>query len=330
MMDGVTLIAIEEHWMMPELTGALRDLPPGRRDDSLAFNERGDHGQRLEDLGAGRIASMDAQGIDVSVIALTPPGTHPLLPDDAVLLSRAANDLGARAVGDHPTRLRSLSTLPMSAPHEVAGELERAAGLGHVGTMVYGRAGDLPLDDPVFDDFFAAAAELGQPVFLHPQLPSPAVRDASYRGFDPTTELALATFGWGWHLDAATAALRLILRGTFDRHPGLRMVLGHWGEMLLFWLDRADSASRAAGLPRSVSDYVRSHFFITASGMLSPALLHHALAATSVDRLVFSTDYPFQQPTREDIAALLGEFSSDADREKFSSANAAALFGIAL
>jgi predicted TIM-barrel fold metal-dependent hydrolase len=167
-------------------------------------------------------------------------------------------------------------------------------------------------------------------VFLHPQLPSPAVREASYRGFDPTTELALATFGWGWHLDAATAALRLILRGTFDRHPGLRMVLGHWGEMLLFWLDRADSASRVAGLPRSVSDYVRSHFFITASGMLNPALLHHALAATSVDRLVFSTDYPFQQPTREDIAALLGEFSSDADREKFSSANAAALFGIAL
>ena len=186
----------------------------------------------------------------------------------------------------------------MSSPRRCAGELERAAGLGHVGTMVYGRSGDRFLDDPVYDDFFAAASALGQPVFIHPQLPSPAVRDASYRGFDATTDLALATFGWGWHLDAGLAALRLILRGTFDRHPDLQVVLGHWGEMLLFWLDRADSLSRIAGLQRSVSDYIRSNFFITTSGMLNPALLQHALSVTSIDRLIFSTDYPFQHPTQ--------------------------------
>ncbi|MFJ9843540.1 amidohydrolase family protein [Kitasatospora sp. NPDC101155] len=226
----MTLIAIEEHWIMPGLTSALQAAPPELRDDSLAFNEMGDNRQRLEDLGAGRIAAMDAQGIDVSIIALTPPGTHPLTPAEAVRLSRAANDLAAEAVTDNPSRLRVLSTLPVSAPNEVARELQRAADLGHVGTMVYGRSGDLFLDDPVYDDFFAAAARLGQPVFLHPQLPSPALRDASYRGFAPMTDLALATFGWGWHLDAATAALRLILRGTFDRHPDLQVVLGHWGE----------------------------------------------------------------------------------------------------
>jgi predicted TIM-barrel fold metal-dependent hydrolase len=216
----------------------------------------------------------------------------------------------------------------MSSPQDVAGELERAAGIGHVGTMVYGRSGDLFLDDPVYDDFFAAAAELGQPVFIHPQLPSPAVRDASYRGFDPMTDLALATFGWGWHLDAATAALRVILRGTFDRHPDLQVVLGHWGEMLLFWLDRANSLSGIAGLPRSVSDYIRSNFFITTSGMLNPALLHHALSVTSVDRLIFSTDYPFQHPTKEEINSFLGHFPSDEERQKFSSANAASLYGL--
>ena len=107
-------------------------------------------------------------------------------------------------------------------------------------------------------------------------------------------------------------------------------MLGHWGEMLLFWLDRADSLSRIAGLQRSVSDYIRSNFFITASGMLNPALLHHALSVTSVDRLIFSTDYPFQHPTREDITAFLGNFTSDEEHEMFSSANAAALFGIEL
>ena len=225
-----TLIAIEEHWINQELTSALGALPPGQRDESLAFNEMGDNQQRLLDIGAGRIETMDTLGIDVAVLALTPPGTQPLPPDDAVSLSRSANDTAAATVRDHPSRFRALSTLPMSAPSEVAAELERAAGLGHVGTMVYGRSGDVFLDDPVYDDFFAAAARLRQPVFLHPQIPSTAVRDASYRGFEPMTDLALATFGWGWHLDAAVAALRLILRGTFDRHPELQVVLGHWAK----------------------------------------------------------------------------------------------------
>jgi len=326
----MTLIAIEEHWILPELTSALTALPAHLRDDSLAFNQMGDHQQRLEDVGAGRIATMDAQGIDVSILALTPPGTHPLPAGEAVRLSRSANDAAAAAVDAYPARLRALSTLPMSSPRDVVGELERAADIGHVGTMVYGRSGDRFLDDPAYDDFFAAAEQLRQPVFIHPQLPSPAVRDASYRGFDPTTELALATFGWGWHLDAATAALRLIVRGTFDRHPDLQVVLGHWGEMLLFWLDRANSLARVAGLQRSVSDYIRSNFFITTSGMFNPALLQHALSVTSVDRLIFSTDYPFQHPSAQDIATFLNAFSSDADREKFSSGNARTLFALDL
>lgn len=321
----MTLIAIEEHWITPDLTDALKAVP--RPDESLAFNEMGDHRERLEDLGAGRIATMDAQGIDVSVLALTPPGTQPLPPEQAVRLSRAANDLAAAAVSANPSRLRALSTLPMSSPEHVVDELVRAAGMGHVGTMVYGRSGDRFLDDPAYEDFFAAAAELGQPVFIHPQIPSDALRDATYRGFGELTDLALATFGWGWHLDAGTAALRLILRGTFDRHPELQVVLGHWGEMLLFWLDRADSLARVAGLQRSVSDYIRSNFYITASGMLNPALLRHALSVTDADRLIFSTDYPFQHPTRAQIDAFLAHFD-DADRDRFTAENATALFGL--
>jgi hypothetical protein len=324
----VTLIAIEEHWIAPDITSALRALV--QPDESLAFNELGDHRQRLEDLGESRLAAMDAQGIDISILALTPPGTQPLSPDQARHLSSAANDMAIAAVSMCPTRFRSLSTLPMSSPEHVVAELVRAKDLGHVGTMVYGRSGDRFLDDQVYDDFFGAAAEFGQPVFLHPQIPTDAVRDASYRGFDDITNLALATFGWGWHLDAALAALRLILRGTFDRHPGLQIVLGHWGEMLLFWLDRADGLSRFAGVQHTVSDYIRTNFYITASGMLNPALLDHALSVTSIDRLIFSTDYPFQHPTREGIESFLDHFAADEDREKFSSANAASLYGLVL
>lgn len=322
----MTLVAIEEHWAAPDLTSALKVLP--RPDQSLAFNGMGDHHQRLEDLGEDRIAAMDAQGIDLSILALTPPGTHPLSAGPARDLSRAANDTVAAAVDEHPTRFRALSTLPMSSPEHVVDELVRAKALGHVGAMVYGRSGDRFLDDPAYDEFFAAAAELGQPVFIHPQIPSDAVRDASYRGLGELPDLALATFGWGWHLDTATAALRLILRGTFDRHPTLQLVLGHWGEMLLFWLDRANSLSRVAGLQRSVADCIRMNFHITTSGMLNPTLLQHTLSVTTIDRLIFSTDYPFQHPTQDEITSFLGHFASDEDRQKFSSDNATALFGL--
>lgn len=314
--------------MLPELAAALEDLPPHRRDDSLALNHRGDHRARLEDLGEGRLAAMDDVGIDVSVLALAPPGTQALDPIDAVALSRAANDRAAAAVREYPSRLRALSTLPMSAPQQVAGELERAAGSGHVGTMVYGCSRDLVLDDPAYDDFFAVASALGQPIFLHPQLPSTAIREAAYQGFNPTTDLALATFGWGWHVDAATAALRLIVRGTFDRHPDLQLVLGHWGELLLFWTDRIESLARIAGLQRSVSDYLRDNIVITTSGILTPAMLHHVLSVTSIDRLIFSTDYPFQRPTAEGITDFLNHLASDTDRDKVSSTNAATLFGL--
>ncbi|CAN5455242.1 amidohydrolase family protein [soil metagenome] len=324
----MTLIGIEEHWTTPALTAALTGLPADRRDASLAFNDMGDHLERLQDIGEARLAAMDEQGIDVHVLGVAPPATGPLDPADAVAFSREINDVAADAVSRHPDRLRALSTLPMAEPSAVAGELERAAALGFVGAMVYGRTGEVPLDDPRYDDLFAAAAALGQPIFIHPQIPAPAVRRAAYSGFDPMTDLALSTFAWGWHLEAALAALRLIARGTFDRHPDLKVILGHWGELLLFWQDRINSLTGIAGLDRTVAECLRSNVFITSSGMFNPALLHHALEATTIDQLLFSTDYPFQHPTKGEIQQFLAEFETDEDRQKFSSGNACDLFGI--
>jgi predicted TIM-barrel fold metal-dependent hydrolase len=323
----MTVIAIEEHWTTPRLTAALEGLPEERRDDSLAFNDMGDNLARLEDVGEGRIAAMDEQGIGVQVISVAPPATGPLAPADAVPMSREMNDLAAEAVHRNRSRLRAMCTLPMADPNGVAGELERAAGLGFVGAMVYGRTGDTPLDDPRHGDLFAAAATLGKPIFIHPQIPSRAIRRESYAGFDAMTDLALSTFGWGWHIEAAIAALRLIVRGTFDRHPDLVIVLGHWGELLPFWGTRVDAVSRVAGLERTVSEYIRSNVFITSSGMFTPALLRHTLEATSIDQVLFSTDYPFLRPTRREIQEFLAEFD-DEGREKFTSGNARRLFGI--
>lgn len=318
---------IEEHWTTPELDRALRAQPAGVRDESVTLNDHGDLPERLRDIGAGRVAAMDAAGVDVQVLSLAPPGTHGLPPALAVALSRQANDRAADAVRAHPTRFRALTTLPMSDPAAALAELERSATLtGHVGIMSYGRSGDRPLDDPANDAVLALAAQLRRPVFLHPQVPPPAVREASHRGLDPAVALGLSTYGWGWHVEAGTAALRLILRGTFDRHPELQLVLGHWGELLLHAVERADSLSH--GLRRGVAQVLRENVHVTTSGMLTPRLLRHTLELTTVDRVLLSGDYPFHRLDPAGTAAFLDLLPTAADREKVAHANADALFGV--
>ncbi len=322
------VIAIEEHWNSISIRDALGRLRDGERDESTAFNTLGDNQARLEDIGPGRVEAMDAAGIDVSVLSVVTPATQALPAREAVPLARDANDEATDAVRAHPDRLRAFATLPAGDPQAAAAELERCATqLGHVGAMVFPRMATRALDDPAYDDLFATAARLRQPVFIHPQIPSNELRDAAYRGFDPLTDLGLATFGWGWHMDAGLSALRLILRGTFDRHPDLQLVLGHWGEMLLFWTDRADSLSGVARhLQRRVSDYITANFYITSSGMLQERLLRHTLDFTSADRVLFSTDYPFHQPSAAAVRQFFDAIPDPADRSKVASGNAEALF----
>ncbi|HEY6499993.1 MAG TPA: amidohydrolase family protein [Streptosporangiaceae bacterium] len=326
------VITIEEHWTTEGLDQALRAQPPGVRDESLALNDFGEVPARLPDIGAARIEAMDAAGIDVQILSLAPPGTGGLPASQATELSRDANDRMSAAAERYPARFRAMTTLPTSDPDAAQAELQRTArDPAHVGIMCYGRSGARPLDDPAYEDLLGLAAQLRRPVFIHPQIAPNAVRDSSYRGFGPTVDLALATFGWGWHIEAGLAALRLILRGTFDRHPSLQIILGHWGEALLFFLDRADSLSRVAThLDRRVAEYFATNVHITSSGMLTPRLLRHALDHVSVDRILLSGDYPFHRLDRPAIADFLSTLPDREDQEKIAHTNAEKLFGLTI
>jgi predicted TIM-barrel fold metal-dependent hydrolase len=324
------IITVEEHWTTEAIDQALRAQPVGARDESVALNDRGDIPARLLDIGEQRVQAMDAAGVDIQILSIAPPGANGLPAREAVALSRDANDRASEAVDRYPTRLRAMTTLPMSDPDAAVAELQRTANAtGHVGIMSYGRSGERPLDDPVYDELLAAAARLRRPLFIHPQIPPNAVREASYRGFDPSTDLALATFGWGWHIEAGLAALRLIVRGTFDRHPDLQIVLGHWGEMLLFALDRIDSLSNiATHLERRVAEYFATNIYVATSGMLTPRLLRHALDYTSVDRILLSGDYPFHLLDAATITGFLQTLPGRDDQQKIAHANAESLYGL--
>jgi predicted TIM-barrel fold metal-dependent hydrolase len=119
--------------------------------------------------------------------------------------------------------------------------------------------------------------------------------------------------------------MRFILRGTFDRHRELQLVLGHWGK-LLHAVERADSLPR--GLECDVAQVLRENVHTSTSGMLTPLLLRYTLDLAAVDRVLLSGDYPFRRPDPESTAAFLDTLPARADQENIDHANAEALFGI--
>lgn len=316
-------IGLEEHFVTTEVLAAWRALDPQWQDLALGYSAEGQTERRLADLGHQRLAAMAETGLDVAVLSLTAPGVQNLEPDDAVALQTAANDMLADTVRAHPDRLQGFATLATPAPAAAARELERAiTELGLGGAMLFGRTRDRNLDHPDFWPIFEAAAALRAPLYLHPQSPLPAVRAAYYRGFDSTLDDAFATHGIGWHYETGVQLLRLILGGVFDRFPNLQVIVGHWGEMVLFYLDRIDRLTTTAKLARPLSDYVRNNVFVTPSGIFSQRYLRWAIEVVGVERILFSTDYPYVFAPHGGARHFLQDTDlGETDRQRIASGN---------
>jgi predicted TIM-barrel fold metal-dependent hydrolase len=317
------LVGLEEHFATPELMGAWQALEPQWRDVGIASSPDDDLGRRLVDLDGERIAAMDETGLDVSVVSMTTPGLQNLDPRDAVALQGGCNDTLADAVRRHPDRLQGFASLATPAPDAAAAELERAVRqLGFNGAMLYGRTRDRNLDHQDFWPIFEAAEALNAPLYLHPQPPPPAVRAAYYSGLGDGVDAALATHGYGWHYDAGLQLLRLILAGVLDRFPGLQLILGHWGEVMVFYLDRIDRMTGFANLARPVSEYVRSNVYVTPGGVFSNRYLQWSLDVVGADRILFASDYPYVVVPNDGSRRFLEEADiSEADRDKIASGN---------
>jgi predicted TIM-barrel fold metal-dependent hydrolase len=311
-------ITLEEHYA----TQALLDAPaPNAPYDLRAFPPLV---AQLCDIDAGRIAAMDAAGIDVQVLSLTSPGVEQLEAADAVAVARDANDRLAAAVRQHPTRFAGFAALPTSAPDTAADELERTVrDYGFKGALLNGHTRGRYLDDQFFWPILERAEALDVPLYLHPTPPPRPVIDATYAGLPPRIMALLATGAWGWHVDTAQHVLRLILSGAFDRYPRLQLVIGHLGETLPFMLPRFDVAlpSRATGLARPISAYLRENVHYTFSGFnWTPAFLDLFLQV-GVDRIMFSADYPYASMV--EARAFLDQLPvSPADKARIAHGNA--------
>ena len=122
--------------------------------------------RELCELGEGRIAEMDAAGVDVQVLSLTSPGVEQLGADDAVALAREANDSLAEAVRGHQGRIAGFAALPTAVPETAADELERTVREhSFVGALINGHTRGRYLDDPFFWPLLGRAEALGAPIY---------------------------------------------------------------------------------------------------------------------------------------------------------------------
>lgn len=286
------VIALEEHYTDRGVAAAAAAQGrPGR-----AGGGGGGPGvvERLLDLEEVRLREMDAAGIDVQVISHAPSVIQQLNAEAAVELAVGANNALRQAIDKHPDRFAGFAALPTPDPQAAADELERAVTqLGFKGAMIHGRTQGAFHDDARFLPIFERAQALDVPIYLHPGPPHPAVIDAYYGDYLQEFP-SLASAAWGFTIDTANQAMRLILSGLFERCPDLKIILGHLGEGLPFMLDRMDEALNRPGNERlEFKKTFCDHFYVTTSGFFSTPSLLCTLLQMGIDRVMFSVDWPF-------------------------------------
>jgi 5-carboxyvanillate decarboxylase len=283
---------------------------------------------RLLDIGAGRIAQMDEDGCTMQVLSLTSPGVQMFTADTAISIARESNDLLAEAIRKYPGRFAGLAAI---APHDAKRsvvEMDRAINqLGLNGFIVNSHTDGEYLDEEKFWPILEAAEALDRPIYIHPRsLPESAL--------GPFRPYGLGGASWGYAVETGTHGMRLLFSGVFDRFPRLKIVLGHMGEGIPYWVYRFDymyeTAKRNWGtgaLKERPSFYLKRNMLITTSGMFHEPVLKYCLEVLGADNILWAADYPYQS-MREAAAFLDAARISEADRIKIYSGNAERVFHI--
>ena len=218
------VIAIEEHYWDAELVQDLhrRGIRHGP----------GPQQERLFDLGALRLKEMDETGIDIQVISHGAPSAQKLSGDGAVALVQRVNDRLAAACAANPKRFLGFAALPTCDPKAAADELERCVTKhGFKGAMMHGLANGVFLDGKQFWPIYERAEKLDVPIYFHPGLPDARVMEAYYNDYAKDFPMVVRA-AWGYTVETATTAIRMVLSGVFEKHPKLKVIIGHLGETL--------------------------------------------------------------------------------------------------
>lgn len=322
-------IGLEEHFAIPETLQDSAGFVPGDYWTELSA--------RLLDIQERRLREMDANGMEMMILSLNAPAVQAIPSrEKANEVAIRANDFLAEQVSKRPDRFQAFAALPMQDPDMATRELERCVkDLGFKGALVNGFSQvDTPencvyYDAPQYAGFWAKTEELDAPFYLHPR--NPIAAWAQIYGGHPW----LLGPTWAFAQETAVHALRLMASGLFDKHPSLKIILGHMGEGLPYNIWRVDNRNAWVKMPKTypakkpLGEYFQKNFWLTTSGNFRTQTLIDAMLEVGADRILFSTDWPFENvdhaATWFDSASI-----SEADRLKIGRTNAIDLFKLPL
>lgn len=269
---------------------------------------------------AGKIADMDRNGIAKTALSINDPGPE-LFGKESSKMAVLLNDFIAGTVAEHPERFFGLATLPFDSADSMMREFERATTkLGMKGILLYSNLAGRFSDEPQFEILFQEAERKGVPVLLHPALPTTwsAVKD-----YEMAPMLGLM-------FDTTIALCRLILSGTLERHPNLKLVCPHVGGTLPYLMGRVDHQTMvlkrgAQHIQRPPSEYLKRVWFDAVSPVAMA--IRYGYDFVGPDKMLYSSDHPWVDP-----ALIIQHVTSlhlpKADEAKLFHGNAASLFGI--
>jgi len=328
-------IATEEAFSTPEQMDAMREILAKQTEYhpdlflwKIQTDPNGPVNKNLLDLEGQRLKIMDRDGVDMHLLSLTSTGVQMMEAGRALDVAIAANDRLANVVQKHPDHFTGLATVP---PQDVPGaikEAERAINdLKLNGLIINSHTNGEYLSDRKYWPLLEAIAGLKAALYIHPRAPIPAMAEA-YR--PDHLEHAI----WGYQAETGLHALRLITSGVFDAIPNLKIVLGHMGEALPYWLYRIDYMHGMATiqfdrakLKKKPSEYFKRNFAITTSGMNWHPVLKFCIEAVGADNVMWAIDYPYQ--TSPDAVKFMNTAPiSDVDKHKIFHKNAERIFHI--
>ena len=322
-------VALEEHFSVPSIASRIDKSVLARRGyrPRTLPKDAPNPLELLPEIGPKRLKSMDDAGISVQVLSNSGPGPDLVSGQAGIDMARETNDVLAKAITSRPDRFAGFAALPLQSPDAAAVEFARAVKeLGFVGAMVHGTTEGRFLDHSSFQPVLAAAEQLDAPIYIHPHIPPEPVRQAYFSDLPSGPGRVLETAGWGWHSETAVHVLRMVIAGTLDRHPRLKLIIGHMGEMLPMMLARADKvfALDSDHLKRPISRTILDQVWITTSGIFDEPPFLAALLTFGIDRIMFSVDYPYS-PDAMGRAFLERIALAPADMAKLAHGNADAL-----
>ncbi len=302
----VRVVDIHQHWDMPLPAELVRGTP---------FEEYTEGRGGLDE----RLPILDREGIDVGVVGVNDFWWY------------EANDRGlARAICDvhnetlamwnrrHPDRIVGMASVPLQFPDLAAEMLQDAVErLGARGVTIGGHVNGESLSLPKFDPFWAKVAEMGELVFMHPNGSANIIREGGLSGPGGLGNIV------GNPLETTVFLSRLMLDGTFDKFPALRVCGAHGGGFLPSYLGRMEAATQRPNqnhsMKRRQSEYLRTQI-LADSMVFSEEGLRHLVAEMGVSQVVFGTDIPFNWPVTLDLI-VNASVLSDAEKEAILGGN---------